>query len=288
MPLSLAFPLAGPLPSTPSAAVHHGIVRALHRYYEPVRLLTCSPTASSSRLPVATRERRGDAGQMRSPRFRRVPFVRDGVFDHGRASAPRIAAPHILPSTHPTVSASAGLCISRLNSPPHTIAVYASPLTSPSKTQNSLPGGSYPLPGPDSHRLDHASFAWRTKWTRRIGLRQKNTSRAPTRATCRPRSAASAGTTPVSPPPLCRTVDGRSWRRRQVRRCRDCHWAERWFRSSNRSMPWTPSRARVTLLRKARDRNALRLDLMHMVVHCGGETAVFLCRLQSSPSIGLR
>jgi len=29
--------------------------------------------------------------------------------------------------------------------------------------QHSLPGGRYPLPGPDFHRLDRASFAWRTR-----------------------------------------------------------------------------------------------------------------------------
>jgi hypothetical protein len=40
--------------------------------------------------------------------------------------------------------------------------VYASPWSSPSPTQHSLPGGRYPLPGPDFHRLDRASFAWRT------------------------------------------------------------------------------------------------------------------------------
>jgi hypothetical protein len=28
--------------------------------------------------------------------------------------------------------------------------------------QHSLPGGRYSLPGPDLHRLDRASFAWRT------------------------------------------------------------------------------------------------------------------------------
>src|SRR5580700_4071905 len=47
------------------------------------------------------------AGQTRSPRFRRDLFGRDGVLDHGRASAPRIAAPHILPSALSTASASA-------------------------------------------------------------------------------------------------------------------------------------------------------------------------------------
>ena len=29
-------------------------------------------------------------------------------------------------------------------------------------SEHSLPGGRYPLPGPDFHRLDRASFAWRT------------------------------------------------------------------------------------------------------------------------------
>jgi hypothetical protein len=44
-----------------------------------------------------------------SPRFRRVPFVRDEVFDHGGASAPRITAPHMLPSAELTATASAVL-----------------------------------------------------------------------------------------------------------------------------------------------------------------------------------
>jgi hypothetical protein len=93
-----------------------------------------------------------------SPRFRRDPFVRDGVFDLGRASAPRITVPHMLPSATLKASASAILLLSRLNRPPCTIAVYASPWSSPPTTQHSLPGGRYPLPGPDIHRLDLASF----------------------------------------------------------------------------------------------------------------------------------
>jgi len=92
----------------------------------------------------------------RSPRFRRDPFVRDGVFDLGRATAPRMTAPHMLPSATLKASAPTTLLLTRLNSPPHTIAVYASPWSSPSRTQHSLPGGCYPLPGPDFHRLDRA------------------------------------------------------------------------------------------------------------------------------------
>src|SRR5271167_1144161 len=100
---------------------------------------------------------------VRYPRFRHVPFVREGVSDLGRASAPRMPAPHMLPSTLRTVSASAICSLSRLNCPPRTIAVYASPRSSPSTTQHSLPGVRYPLPGPDFHRLERASFAWRTR-----------------------------------------------------------------------------------------------------------------------------
>src|SRR5712691_571070 len=93
-----------------------------------------------------------------SPRFRRDPFVRDRVFDLGRASAPRITVPHMLPSATLKASASAILLLSRLNRPPRTIAVYASPWSSPPTTQHSLPGGRYSLPGPDFRRLDLASF----------------------------------------------------------------------------------------------------------------------------------
>ena len=64
----------------------------------------------------------------------------------------------MLPSTLLTGSASAVLWLSRLNGTPHTIAVYASRPPSPATTQHSLPGARYGLPGPVSHRQDHASF----------------------------------------------------------------------------------------------------------------------------------
>ena len=65
------------------------------------------------------------AGETRSPRFRRDPFVRDVAIDPGRASAPRVAVPHILPSTMCTASAPTLSPISWLIPTPHTIAVYA-------------------------------------------------------------------------------------------------------------------------------------------------------------------
>src|ERR1700722_6237310 len=95
---------------------------------------------------------------VRTPRVQRVPFVRDGVFDSGGASASRITTPHMSPSTLLTVSASARCWISELNIPPHTIAVYASQPPSPTTTQHSLPGVRYDLPAPVFHRLERASF----------------------------------------------------------------------------------------------------------------------------------
>src|SRR5207247_464436 len=52
--------------------------------------------------------------------------------------------------------------LSWLNPTPHAIAVYASQPLSPAATQHSLPSRRYPLLGPDLHRLDRTSFAWRT------------------------------------------------------------------------------------------------------------------------------
>jgi uncharacterized membrane protein YeiH len=59
----------------------------------------------------------------------------------GGATASRVAIPHILPSTVPSVSASATFFLSWLNPPPHPITVYASHPPSPTTAQHSLPGG---------------------------------------------------------------------------------------------------------------------------------------------------
>ena len=127
----------------------------LQRYYAAVRLLMASPAASSPRLPVVARERSCVSSAMRSPRFRRDPSVRDMAINPGRATAPRIAAPHMLPSASQTASAPTTSVISWLVPIPLTsccvrfIAVVAfrhATLTT----------------GPDFHRLDRASFAWRT------------------------------------------------------------------------------------------------------------------------------
>jgi hypothetical protein len=136
----------------------------LHRYYAAVRLLASSTAAASPlRLPVVARPRHGGLGEMRSPRVRRVPFIRNGVSDHGRVVAPGIAVRNMLPSPFATASASAGLSLSRLNISLHMIAVYASWPSSPAPMQPLATGRlATALPRPDFHRLDRASFAWRT------------------------------------------------------------------------------------------------------------------------------
>src|SRR5262250_1295672 len=52
--------------------------------------------------------------------------------------------PHILPSTVPSISASATFFLSWLNPTPHPIAVYASHPPSPTTAQHSLPGSALP------------------------------------------------------------------------------------------------------------------------------------------------
>src|ERR1700750_1170888 len=81
---------------------------------------------------------------MRPLRFRRVPFGRDVAFSPGGATASRIAMPHMLPSTVPSVSASAKLLLSWLNPPPHPITVYASHPPSPTTAQH-VPAARYRL-----------------------------------------------------------------------------------------------------------------------------------------------
>jgi hypothetical protein len=137
---------AGFLATAPAPAQAGGgvrLLRSVHRRRQPLRPSRRRP----ARRPAA-----------RSPRFRRDPFLRDVVFDHGRATAPRIAVPHVLPSTLLTASAAATFELSRLHSTPHTIAVYASQPPSPTTNQQSLAGARYGLPAPVFHRLDHASF----------------------------------------------------------------------------------------------------------------------------------
>jgi hypothetical protein len=101
------FSPTGSLPSALSATAPHGFVRGFLQYYGPIRLLAVPRQLRLldflSRPGIA----HATAGQTRSPRFRRVPFLRDVASDPGRATGPCIAAPHMLPSAPLTASAPA-------------------------------------------------------------------------------------------------------------------------------------------------------------------------------------
>src|SRR5208337_5163344 len=88
-----SLPSAAPLPSTPSAAAHHSLVRALHRYYERVRLLIRSLTDCPLGFPPRPGIASATAGRMRSPRFRRLPFV--GLRPRQSVSASQSSVAHI-------------------------------------------------------------------------------------------------------------------------------------------------------------------------------------------------
>src|SRR5271166_1950047 len=104
-----AFPLVPALRSTNSAAVGTALFVGFSRRMPPafVRIATISGSdfscpciigfgsSPSRRGPDSPKAIRSDA---RSPGFRSVPFVRDGVVDHDGVSVPCIAAPHRLPS----------------------------------------------------------------------------------------------------------------------------------------------------------------------------------------------
>src|SRR5271165_2986797 len=97
---------------------------------------------------------------MRPLRFRRVPFGRDVAFDPGGATASRIAMPHMLPSTVPSVSASAELLLSWLNPPTpsdHCVR-FASAVADDCAILASRRCATA-LPGPVFHRQDRVSFA---------------------------------------------------------------------------------------------------------------------------------
>src|SRR6201993_3742838 len=154
-----AFPLVPALRSTDSAADHSALFIGF-----PATMTESDFSgpfiigygSSPSRCgPATAMPFRSDP---RSPSFRCDPFARDVAFDPGRASAPRITVPHMLPSSNRRPSAPATSDLSWLNPTPHAIAVYASRPLSPVTTQHSLPSRRYSLLGPDFHRLDRTSL----------------------------------------------------------------------------------------------------------------------------------
>src|SRR5215469_1875740 len=141
--LPLTFPPIDRLPSTTSAAADQtalfGASQVLCSRPTP-RLFHGSYASSASYRgpgpPWRLRARRGLPGSVCAP------FVRDVAIDPGRASAPRVAVPHILPSTMCTASAPTLSPISWLIPTPHTIAVYAPKKLSGHGPLHALPGAS--------------------------------------------------------------------------------------------------------------------------------------------------
>src|SRR5205814_9321873 len=95
---------------------YYGVVRLLVPLHHRLRLLAF-PTRTAV-LSNSTPHRRSDT---RPPRFRYDPFARDVAFDPGRASAPRMTVPHMLPSSEYRPSAPAMSNLSCLNPTPHAI-----------------------------------------------------------------------------------------------------------------------------------------------------------------------
>ena len=131
-------------------------------------LLRPSGPALAPRLPEPTRDRRGGCGR---PEVSQVPTrsltARTGL---RWSNGPSQNGP-----AH--VACGSSQCLGlhdieffRAQYSPRRLAVYASRPSSPTTPQHSLPGGRYPLPEPDFHRLDRASFAWRTRTVSMSGL----------------------------------------------------------------------------------------------------------------------
>src|ERR1700730_559849 len=96
----MAFPLALALRSTDSAADHSalfaGFIATMARAdFSPPYIAR----VGSSPSPRGPLRHKANGSEMRPPRFRCDPFARDVAFDPGRASAPRMAVPHMLPSS---------------------------------------------------------------------------------------------------------------------------------------------------------------------------------------------
>ncbi len=150
--------------------------------------LLAFPTRAGRTYVRPVRHETSQSLPRRRPGLRQVPFVRDEVFDHDRATAPRITVPHMLPSAGWTASASVALSLSRLNRSPRTIAVYASWPPSPTERHATLatrralpltwaglpPAGTRQLPGAPSHDFaagNRQSRGWPAEACPRAGLR---------------------------------------------------------------------------------------------------------------------
>ena len=159
-------PSTGRLPSTLSAAASRRVLFDFSWVLSAVRPLLPSFSGSGS---SASRTGPGTVWRLRrpgSPRFRRVPFRRNVVFDPGGAAAPRMAARTCcLRSCFRPLRPSATSGIFGAQYPPRRIAVYASPSSSPStrdtryRATRTLTRAGLPPAGTRQLRLAHQNLS---------------------------------------------------------------------------------------------------------------------------------
>jgi hypothetical protein len=153
-------------PPSLHALRHHPVgwrCSRLHRYSAAVRLLLSSEPARSFELPDPARDRLGGCGRQETSQVPTRSLTARTDLRLRRSDGPSQNGP-----AHVACGGSQRLGLRDFDVfeaqySPRRLAVYASRPPSPTTPQHSLPGGRYSLPGPDFHRLDRASFAWRTR-----------------------------------------------------------------------------------------------------------------------------
>jgi hypothetical protein len=162
--LALTLPSTGRLPSTLSAPdLSAGVVRGFTGTMQPSDFSCLPDRRRSFELPDPARDRQSGCGRQETSQVpTRSLTARTGLRLRW-SDGPSQSGP-----AHVACGGSQRLGLHDIEFfgaqySPHRLAVYASRPPSPMIPQHSLPGGRYPLPGPDFHRLDRASFAWRTR-----------------------------------------------------------------------------------------------------------------------------
>ena len=162
--LAFALPSTGRLPSTLSVTILSvGVVRGFTGNMRPSDFSCLPDRRRSFELPGPARDRRGGCGRQETSQVPTRSLTARTGLRLRRSDGPSHNGP-----AHVACGGSQRLGLRDFDVfeaqySPRRLAVYASRPPSPTTPQHSLPGGCYSLPGPDFHRLDRASFAWRTR-----------------------------------------------------------------------------------------------------------------------------
>ena len=162
--LALALASTGRLPSTLSVTtLSAGVVRGFIGTMRPSDFSCLPDRRRSFELPDPARDRQGGCGRQETSQVPTRSLTARTDLKLRRSDGPSHDGP-----AHVACGGSQRLGLRDFDVfeaqySPRRLAVYASRPPSPTTPQHSLPGGRYSLPGPDFHRLDRASFAWRTQ-----------------------------------------------------------------------------------------------------------------------------